>query len=164
MPASRLPWPLSLQWPLRRSVRSVASFIEPSATVAGRPTAAAPCSGATAIAAIAAVGTSTSTSATAAVIPAARGRADAAASPAACFTGLRITRAVQPSRSLAARVPAIIRRSPCRFPEAAFAPGQTATLRRDPQDPQRVRISGRLADVCDTLERLVARHEGSMAA
>lgn len=138
MPTYRLPWPLSLQWPLRRSIVGVASFSDPAVTagahVAARPTesTAAPAAG-------------------------------AEATGAPCFAGLRITRAVQPSRSLAARVPAVIRRSPCRLPDGEPAPSQSATLRRDPLDPQRVRISGRLSEVCATLDRLVARHESGVA-
>lgn len=76
------------------------------------------------------------------------------------LAGLRIARAVQPSRGQASRVPAIVRRSPCRLTEA----GGAATLRSDPQDPQRVRISGRIADVCAALDQLVAGQEAATVA
>lgn len=85
--------------------------------------------------------------------------APAATAPTAPFAGLRVARAVQPSRTQASRIPAIIRRSPCRLADGA----PPATLHRDPHDPQRVRISGRFADVCAALDRLVARHEGAAA-
>lgn len=76
------------------------------------------------------------------------------------FAGLRIARAVLPARSSSSRVPAIVRRSPCRLPDGHRA----ATLRSDPQDPRRVRISGRLSEVCAALDRLVDGLEGAAAA
>lgn len=77
----------------------------------------------------------------------------------AAFAGLRVAKAVLPCRTQASRVPAIVRRSPCRLQDAGLA----TTLRRDPSDPARLRISGRLADVCATLDRLVDRQDGMAA-